>query len=109
MLETEYKFGEVHDLKAQLEYSDEKVQFKSIFSNANGGVAVIALKKGQRLDEHVAPAEIMVTLLEGDIDFTVVDKVRNLHTGEFLLLGEGVRHQVYANEDSKVMLVKVKA
>lgn len=109
MLETEFKFGEVHDLKAQTEYSDEKVQFKSIFSNSNGGVALITMKAGQRLDEHVAPAEIMVTVLEGEIDFTVVDHVKNINTGEFILVGEGVKHQVLAKKDSKIMLVKVKA
>ena len=67
------------------------------------------MKAGQRLDEHVAPAEIMVTVLEGEIDFTVVDHVKNINTGEFILVGEGVKHQVLAKKDSKIMLVKVKA
>lgn len=30
MLNTEYKFGEVHDLASQVEYGNERVNFRSI-------------------------------------------------------------------------------
>lgn len=109
MLETSYKFGEVHNLSTQIEPSDEKVKFKPVFNNANGGVALLGFKAGQKLDEHLSPAELMVTVLDGEIVFTVIDTPHTLHTGEFLLVGEGVPHSVVANADSKVMLIKIKA
>lgn len=109
MLDTDYKFGEVHELTSQIENGAERVHFKNIFNNANGGVALVAFKVGQKLDEHVAPAELMVYVLEGEIEFTVVDRPNRLLAGQFLLVGEGVRHSVVAKADSKMMLVKVKA
>lgn len=109
MLNTEYKFNEVHDLASQIEAGEDKVHFHGIFSNENGGVALIAFKAGQKLDTHVAPAELMVNVLEGEIDFTVVDKPHHLKAGKFMLVGEGVAHSVSAATDAKVMLVKVKA
>lgn len=109
MLDTEYKFGEAHNLADQVEEANDKVQFKAIFSNANGGVSLIGFKAGQQLDPHVAPAELMVTVLEGEIVFTVVDRPVTLKAGDFMLVGEGVVHSVLANADSKVMLTKVKA
>ncbi len=109
MLETEFKFGEVHKLAEQVSTGFDKVQFRNIFSNANGGVVLVGFKKGQKLDTHVAPAELMVNVIEGEIEFTILDKPHVLHTGEFLLLGQDVAHSVVALQDSKLMLVKVKA
>lgn len=86
MLETNYKFGEAHQLASQIESDNERVRFKSIFSNDNGGVALIAFKEGQKLDEHVAPAELMVNVIEGEIIFSVQDHPHVLSAGEFLLL-----------------------
>lgn len=71
-------------------------------------MALIAFKAGQKLDEHLAPANLLVTVLEGEIEFTVIDRPHNLRAGEFLLVGQDVPHSVVARQDSKVMLVKVK-
>ena len=109
MINTDYKFGEVHDLTSQIEIGDEKVHFKNIFSNENGGVVLIAFKSGQVLDTHTATGEVMVTVLEGVINFTMLEKCHTMKAGEFLLMGEGVPHSVVAKADSKVMLTKIKA
>ena len=81
MLETAIKFGEVHDLAAQIENGADRVHVKNIFSNANGGVALVAFKAGQKLDKHTAPAEVMVNVLEGEIEFTMIDRVHTLGAG----------------------------
>lgn len=109
MLETEYKFGEVHALADQIQTAEDHPQFHRIFENANGGVVLIAFKAGQKLAEHLAPAELMVNVIEGSIEFTVIDKPHTLNAGEFMLVGAGVPHSVIAKADSKVMLIKVKA
>ena len=108
MLHTEYKFGEVHGIADQIEAGSDKVHFQQIFSNENGGVVLVAFKAGQKLDTHVAPAEVMINVLDGEIEFTMLDKVNTLKTGEFLLMGADVPHSVVAKADSKMMLVKVK-
>lgn len=108
MLNTDFKFGEVHNLADQIENKSESVSFKNIFNNANGGVALIAFKAGQKLDPHISPAELMVTTLEGEIEFTIVENPHIISKGEFLLVGEGVVHSVLARKDSKVLLTKIK-
>lgn len=108
MLVTDYKFGEVHTLAAQIESGSDKVHFKHIFNNENGGVALVAFKAGQKLDTHTAPAEVMVNVLEGEIEFTMLDSVHTIKAGEFLLMDADVPHSVLAKADSKMMLVKVK-
>lgn len=108
MLETDYKFGEVHTLATQIENGTDRVQFKNIFGNDNGGVSLLAFKAGQKLDQHIAPAEVMVTVLEGEIVFTMIDRPLTLTAGQFLLMGADVPHSVEAKADSKVMLTKIK-
>jgi cupin 2, conserved barrel domain protein len=109
MLNTEFQFGEVHNLSAQIENGNDKVHFKGIFENSHGGVSLIAFKAGQDLAQHTAPAEVMVYVLEGEIEFTMIDKPHIIKAGEFMLMGQDVPHSVVAKADSKVMLIKIKA
>ena len=108
MLQTEFKFGEVYELASQVEHKNDKVNFKGVWSNDNGGVSLLAFKAGQNLPQHIAPAEVMVYVLEGEIEFTMIDKTHTLKAGEFILMGENVPHSVAAKTDSKVALIKVK-
>ena len=109
MLNTDYRFGEVHKLASQIEDGTDKVHFKNIFENANGGVSLLAFKAGQALAEHLAPAEVMVYVIEGEVKFTMLDQPHVIKAGEFMLMGEDVRHSVTALADSKVILVKIRS
>lgn len=108
MINTDFKFGEVHQLLSQVEPAFDKVQFKNILENANGGVALVAFKEGQKLDEHIAPAEVMVCVLEGEVEFTMIDRPNIIKTGQFLLMGQDVKHRVTALKDTKLLLIKIK-
>lgn len=108
MLETEYKFGEVHVLADQIQAAEDRVHFQSIFHNGNGGVALVAFKAGQKLDTHRAPEEVMVCVLDGEVEFTMIDKIHHIAAGEFMLMGADVDHSVVAKTDAKVALIKVK-
>ena len=109
MLNTDYKFAEVCALAAQVEGGADKVHFKNIFENSQGGVSLLAFKAGQSLAEHLAPAEVMVYVVEGEVRFTVAGGPHVIKAGEFMLMGEGVTHSVDALADSKVMLVKIRS
>lgn len=108
MIATEVKFGEVETLLRQSEYDEKKVVFHNIFDNYNGGVSLLAFKAGQKLGPHQANSEVMVYVVEGEIEFTMLDMAHTMKAGEFLLMGNAVTHSVVAKADSKVMLVKVK-
>ena len=107
-MDTDFRFGEVHRLSSQIENGENRVQFKNIFGNENGGVSLLAFKAGQKLDTHTAPAEVMVCVLEGEIVFTMLDTPHRIMAGEFLLMGADVPHSVSAVTNAKVALFKVK-
>lgn len=108
MLHTDYKFGEINRLVKQVSAVNENVSFKRIFENENGGVSVLAFKEGQKLERHTSPAEVMVYVAEGEIEFTMAEKPHIIKAGEFLLMGADVPHSVSAVKDSKVVLIKIK-
>lgn len=108
MLQTDFKFGEVVRLAEQIVAADDKVQFKGIFGNENGGVTLLAFKAEQELTTHTAPAEVMVCVIDGCIEFTMAGNTKLINAGEFLLMGADVPHSVKALSDSKVMLIKIK-
>ncbi|MCM1109639.1 MAG: cupin domain-containing protein [Clostridium sp.] len=108
MLQTDYKFGEVYSLAKQITPTDDKVGFQNIFGSENGGVVLLGFKAGQQLTTHTAPAEVMVCVVEGQIEFTMLDMTHTVGAGEFLLMGANVPHSVRAKSDAKVMLVKIK-
>ena len=105
---TDYRFGEVHRLLDQVENGADKVHCRQIFDTDNGGVALLAFKAGQKLDTHLAPTEVMVTVLEGEIEFTIDGRPNTIKAGEFLLMGADVPHSLLATTDAKLMLIKVK-
>lgn len=108
-MKTNYRFGEVHKLADQVQEGNEHVSFQQIFETKHGGVDVLAFKAGQKLDTHLAPAEVMVNVVEGEIEFTMNDVRKKLQEGDFLLMGADVPHSVEAMKDSKVLLIKIKA
>lgn len=105
---TDLRFGEVFRLVDQLQASAEKVQFLNLMNTPNGGVSLLALKEGQALDEHAAPAELFVCVVEGEIDFSVGGQANRLAAGDMLMIGEGVLHSVKCLRDAKVLLCKVR-
>ena len=107
-MKTNFKFGEVNKFNEAIGYNAEKVEFKTVFETEQGGVSLVAMKKGQKLETHTAPFEVMVNVCEGEIEFTMLDTPNTIKAGEFFLMGANVAHSVLAKEDSKLMLVKVK-
>lgn len=103
---TDLRFGEVFHLTDQIKSSSDKVEFLNVMNTPNGGVGVMALEAGQKLDSHAAPAELFVLVLEGEIEFTVDDKVNMMKEGDILMLGEGVRHAVECMRNAKILLCK---
>ena len=107
-METSYKFGKVGIVCSSVEFGDDKVSFKNLFETENGGVSLIAMKKGQKLDTHTTPFEVMLMVGEGMIEFTMLDKPNRIDAGQFILMGANVAHSIKALVDSKMMLIKVK-
>ena len=107
-MKTNFRFSEVIRLNDAIEYNADRVEFTSVFETSKGGVSLVAMRGGQRLETHTTPFEVMVIVCEGEIEFTMLDHSKLIRAGEFILMGANVSHSVVANTNSKLMLIKVK-
>jgi quercetin dioxygenase-like cupin family protein len=68
---------------------------------------VIALARGQRLDEHDNPGEATVQVLRGRVRVTAGDDTTDGSPGQLLIV-PGIRHSMTALEDAVVLLTVAK-
>lgn len=88
-------------------YDNAKVEVNQFMTTPNGAVLLLAFKKGQSLDRHPAPGAVLITALVGEVVFEIEGKEVVLSQGKSLMMEPGTLHSVKANQDSKVMLVKI--
>ena len=67
-------------------------------------VVLIAMRKGMHMPEHKATAAISVQTLAGHIRLRLPGRTADLPMGQLLVLGQGIRHDVEAVEDSALLL-----
>jgi len=69
--------------------------------------SVIALARGQRIEEHDNPGEATVQVLRGRVRVTAGDDTTDVSTGQLVIV-PGVRHSVTALEDAVLLLTIAK-
>ena len=68
-------------------------------------VVLVALKAGNTLEEHSAPAAATVITLSGNIIFTTSAEKITLEQGEAVSFTADILHAVHASEDSAFLIV----
>lgn len=67
-------------------------------------VVLLAMKAGDRLEEHAAPGPISLSAFEGSIRFSAAGETVEAGTGTVLTCDAGVRHSVEALSDAVCLL-----
>ncbi len=99
------KAGEVFTLKDLLPYQEGKVINLDVFHNDNGKMAVISMAKGTKLDEHKAPGQALLFILDGEGVIRYEGKEYEVHQGDNFSFAKGGLHGVFAKTDFKFALV----
>jgi quercetin dioxygenase-like cupin family protein len=82
---------------------------KTLVERPTGTVTLFAFDQGQRLSEHTAPFDALVTALQGRVDI-VLDGVHHpLTAGEAIVMAAGVTHAVDALEPCIWLLTMIKS
>ena len=62
---------------------------------------------GQVLTEHSSPRAVVVTLLEGEMDFSIGERTERMGAGDVIYLAPGDRHALTAVTPCRMQLVMV--
>ena len=97
--------GPKGSLKDSVKFDPKKKTVTPLFGEGFK-VMGIALKKGQALERHQTPTPAFLFVQSGTVQYIVGEQTTELESGDFLRISPKVDHEVRANEDSVLLLVK---
>lgn len=97
------------DLAAQNPVQPGRVSPHRTYDAPDFRVRQIVLDADAVLPEHVAPSPVVITVIEGSVDFEVDAETHRLDQGAVVHLDADVPHRVIAREPSRLLLTLVGA
>ena len=100
--------SKIFRLVEQAQYQKDGIVSLRVHENKAGGITVFAFDKDQRLSEHSAPFDAVVTILEGKGQVLISGIPHELTAGETIIMPANIPHAVNAIERFKMMLIMIR-
>ena len=94
-------------LNEALPVSEEATTSRVVVNNDVLRTVIFTFDAGQLLTEHASPQAVVVTLLEGEMDFSIGGRTERLAAGDVVYLAPGDRHALTAITACRMQLVMV--
>lgn len=101
-------YSEIIKLENVVEYQEGKIINKNLVINENLIITLMSFDKNEILDEHKAPGDVLVNILDGKGKFVIEKKEFLLQKGESIILPANIPHAVEAMEKMKMILILIK-
>ncbi|WP_167147437.1 cupin domain-containing protein [Actinomyces sp. ZJ308] len=95
------------DLNNALPISEEATTSRVVVNNDILRTVVFTFDAGQALTEHASPRAVVVTLLEGEMDFSIGERTERMSAGDVIYLAPNDRHALTAVTPCRMQLVMV--
>ena len=103
-----FKIGEPFSFKNSVQYSVGAIVSKRILEKPAGNVSLFAFDAGQRINEHSAPFDALVQIVEGNATIFINQKVFHLSEGESIIMPANIPHALEAPARFKMVLTMIK-
>lgn len=100
--------GSPVELAGLASYAEGAIVSRTILEGDGGNLTVFAFDKGQGLNEHSAPFDAAVQVLDGKAEIAVAGKWNAVSAGGFIIMPADVPHAVRAPERFKMLLAMVR-
>lgn len=97
--------GDVATLKELIDYEEKTVAKKEIASNESVRLILMAFDDDEALSPHRAPADALLTVLEGEAAVDYEGDEHKLKAGEMICFDKGGLHSVKAMGKMKMALL----
>jgi quercetin dioxygenase-like cupin family protein len=91
------------------EYQEGSIVSRTLIDKKTGTVTFFAFDEGQGLSEHVAPYDALVSVLDGEVEVAISEKIYRIKEGEMIILPANKPHALKAIRKFKMMLIMIKA
>ena len=92
-----------------IDYQADAVVSRTLVDKKTGGITLFAFDAGQGLNEHSAPFDAMVQVLDGEAEATIMSETVTLKQGEMIIMPGGKPHAMRALKRFKMLLVMIKS
>lgn len=99
--------GAVLSLSQQVEVLPGQIVSKTLAQNKALSLTLFAFDKGEEIGTHDSLGDALVTVFEGQAEFTVGEKKHLVSAGESLVMPAGIPHSVFATDAFKMLLTVV--
>lgn len=89
-------------------YAEGSIVSRAIAQTKAGSLTLFAFDAGQALNEHTAPFDALVQLLDGEAELTIGGQVVLAGAGETVLMPANVPHAVNARKRFKMLLSMIR-
>lgn len=100
--------AKIFSFEKDLNYAADSIVSKTIIKKPSGNVSLFSFDAGQGLEEHTAPFEAFIQIIEGNPEISIDKTVYKLQEGECIVLPANIPHSVKATGKFKMMLVMLK-
>ncbi len=99
--------AEITRFKDEVVYQKGQVVSKTITKSKAVNISLFAFDEKEGLSAHTSTGDALVTILDGNADITIDDKLHKLATGDSILMPANVKHALYAQTPFKMLLIIV--
>ena len=92
-----------------VEYQEGSIVSRTLIDKKAGTVTFFAFDEGQGLSEHVAPYDALISVLDGEAEVSISEKIHRVKEGEMIILPANKTHALKAITKFKMILIMIKA
>lgn len=96
------------NLAERVQYAEGSVVSRALVQKPVGSLTLFAFDAGQALNEHTAPYDAYVTILDGEAELVVGGTKVVARTGDTVLMPAQVPHAVNAHQRFKMLLTMIR-
>ncbi|HSV88552.1 MAG TPA: cupin domain-containing protein [Bacteroidales bacterium] len=100
--------SEPFSFKDSVQYSDGAIVSKRVLEKPAGNVSLFAFDAGQRINEHSAPFDALVQVVEGEATVIINKEAYSLAEGQSIIMPANVPHALEAPKRFKMLLTMIK-
>lgn len=101
--------GQAVNLEGLIDYQEGSVVSRTIIDKKTGTVTLFAFDQNQGLNEHTAPYDALVYVLDGEVEVTISGKSVKLKRSEITIMPANQPHALMAITRFKMLLTMIKS
>lgn len=100
--------AQVVHLAELVQYAEGSIVSRALAQKPVGSLTLFAFDEGQGLNEHTAPYDAYVQVLDGEGELVIAGKTIRVTAGDTVLMPASIPHAVNAHKRFKMLLTMIR-